>query len=171
MVATVEWKVYTAGGTEHPSSGSATNLNLMAVDAYDSTGTEYAQHPIPVPETGTNYSFERWVRLRFDGTFNRIENIKLWMDSWTKSDPNLEIYGGVTENFRDPINTQSDIATQPSSQWDSINEAFDITPSGGAITSAPGYTKYFVMQLAVPSTVTTPGNIGTVVIKVQYDES
>lgn len=170
MVATAEWKVYTAGGTEHPASGSASNVNVMAIDAYDDTGTVYAQHPIPVPETGTNYSYERWMRLKFDGTFNQIDNIKFWMESWVKSDPNLEINGGVTENFTDPVNTASAVATSPSADWTGVANAMDITPTGG-INSAPGYSKYFVMQLVVPSTVTTPGNIGTVVVKVQYDES
>jgi len=170
MAATVEWKVYTAGGTENPSSGSASNLNLMSIDAYDSDGTQYTQYPIAVPQSGTNYSYERWVRLKFSGTFNQIDNIKLWLDSWSKSDSNLELYGGVTDTFSDPVNTQSSVATTPSANWTGVSNAFDITPSGG-ITSSPGYSKYFVMQLAVPSTVTTPGDVGTMVIKVQYDES
>ena len=170
MVATVEWKVYTAGGVENPSSGSATNLNLMSVDAYDATGTDYTQYPIAVPETGTAYSYERWVRLKFSDTFNQIDNIKIWLDSWTKSDPNLELYAGVTDTFSDPVNTQSTVATIPSANWTGVTNALDITPTGG-ITTSPGYTKYFVMQLAVPSTVTTPGDVGTMVIKVQYDES
>ena len=170
MVAVAEWKIYTSGGAEHPSSGSASNINLLAQDIYDSTGTEYTQNPIPVPETGTNYSFERWIRIRYDGAFNLVENIKMWLESWTPSDSNLDIKAGVTETFSDPVNTASSVATNTSADWTGVANALDLTPSGG-ITSSPGYSKYFVMQLVVPSTVTIPGNMGTAIVKIQYDES
>lgn len=171
MVATAEWKVYTGSvGTENPSTGSATNINLMAIDAYDASGTDYTNYPIAVPASGTNYSYERWVRIKFSGTFNNINNIKAWLDSWNKSDPNLELYAGVTDTYSTPVNTRSTIATTPSANWTGLANALDLTPTGG-ITASPGYSKYLVLQLAVPSTVTTPGDVGTIVVKVQYDES
>ena len=172
MAATVELKIYTgdAPGTENPSDGDASNWNLMNIDDYDDTGTDYQDHPIPVPESGTNYSYERWMRLKFSGTFNKIENIKAWHSAGTLSDPNLDLLAGVTDTYSTPTNSASSIATTTLADWDSEDEALDLTPSGG-ITSSPGYSKYLVVQLKVPSTVTTPGDIGTQTITFQYDES
>jgi len=172
MTATCEVKVYTGtdAGTENPTSGDADNMNLMSADSYDSDGTQYQSYPISVPDSGTNYSYERWVRLKFSNTFNKIENIKAWKSSGTLSDSNLDIKAGTTTTGATPTNSQSTIATTSLTSWDSESEALDLTPSGG-ITSSPGYSKYLVMQLVVPSTVTTPGDVGTIVVTFRYDES
>ena len=172
MAATVELKIYTGtnAGTENPASGDATNWNLMSTDAYDSTGTDYQTNRIQVPSSGTNYSYERWMRLRFSGTFNLIDNIKAWHSAGTLSDANLDLLAGVTDTGATPTDSQSSVATTTLTGWDSEGEALDLTPSGG-ISSSPGYSKYLVVQLEVPSTVTTPGDIGTQTITFQYDES
>ena len=172
MAATVELKIYTGtdAGTESPSSGDASNWNLMSTDAYDSSGTDYQTNKIQVPDSGTNYSYERWMKLKFSGTFNKIENIKAWHSAGSLSDGNLDLKAGVTDTGATPVNTASSVATTTLTSWDAEGEAFDLTPSGG-ITSSPGYSKYLVTQLVVPSTVTTPGDIGSQTITFQYDES
>lgn len=45
------------------------------------------------------------------------------------------------------------------------------TSTGNTIISASNWTDWIVLQLEVPQTVTTPGNIGTLTWKIQYDES
>lgn len=172
MTATCEVKVYTGtdAGTENPTTGDADNLNLMNADEYDSDGTLYTQHPIAVPSSGTNYSYERWAKLKFSDTFNKIENIKVWKSAGTLSDANLDILAGVTDTGATPTNSASTIATTTLTSWDEESEALDLTPSGG-ITSSPGYSKYLVLQLKVPDTVTTPGDIGTITLTFKYDES
>jgi len=171
MAATVELKIYTGtnAATENPSSGDATNWNLMSIDAYDSTGTDYQSNPITVPDTGTAYSYERWMRLYFSGTFNLIDNIKVWHSAGTLSDSNLDLLAGVTTTAATPINTVSSVATTTLTSWDSETEALDLTPTGG-ISASSGYSKYLVVQLSVPSTVTTAGDIGTQTLTFQYDE-
>ena len=168
MAATFEWKVYTGtdAGTENPATGSADHANFHNDDSYG-TATDYQSKPITVPDTGTAYSFERWLRGRFSGTFNKIDNIKFWKSAGTLSDPNLSIKAGVTDTGVTPVDTASTIATAdiPTTE----GTALDATPSGG-ITSSPGYSKYIVMQLNVPSTVTTPGDIGSQTMTMQYDE-
>lgn len=170
MVATVQMKVCTGtnAGTESPA-GDASNWNLMSTDAYDSTGTGYQTSRITVPPTGTSYSYERWLRLQFSGTFNLIENIKVWHSAGTLSDAALDLLAGVSILGVTPTNAASSIATTVLTSWDVEGEALDITPSGG-ITSAGG-TKYLVAQLKVPSTVVTPGDIGTHTITFSYEES
>ena len=131
LTATVELKIYTGtdAGTENPSSGDASNWNLMSADEYDSTGTMYQDYPIQVPSSGTSYSYERWMRLRFSGTFNKIENIKVWHSAGTLSDANLDLRAGVTDTAATPTNSESTIATTTLTSWDSESEALDLTPS------------------------------------------
>lgn len=170
MAATCNLKVCTGASAGTESAGDATNWNLMSSDAYDSTGTLYQINKIAVPSTGTNYSFERWLRLEFTGTFNEIENVKGWKSSGTLSDAALDLLAGETDTGVTPIDTVSSIATTTVTGWDSEGEAIDITPSGG-IDTFGDKTDYLVVQLKVPNTVTTPGDIGTQTITFSYDES
>lgn len=169
MAAGTNLKIYTGtdAGTEQPT-GDASNWNLMAIDDYDDTGSLYADNPITVPDSGTNYSFERWMKVEFTGTFNLIENVKVWKSSGTFSDSNLALYAGTTATGTTPTNSDSTIAT--TSMPTSEGGAIDITPST-AIDTDGDKTDFFVVQLDVPDTVTTPGDIGTQTLTFQYDES
>jgi len=171
MAATALFKIWTGtdAGTMSPATtGDGDNWNLMNSDEYDSTGTGYQSSPITVPAEGTAYSYERWVSVRFDGTFNAIENVKAWKSAGDYSDVNLSIKAGETDTGATPVNTASSIAdtTIPTSE----GSAIDITPSGG-IEDSEDFTDYLVMQLNVPSTVTTPGDIGSQTLTISYDES
>ena len=169
MVATFEWKVWTgsAAGTENPGSGSATHLNFHNDDTYG-TSTDYQTKQIVVPASGTSYSYERWLSGRWSGTFNLIDNILYWKSAGTLSDVNLAINAGEAAAGVTPVVIASTIATSavPTTE----GTAIDVTPST-PITSSPGYSDFVVMQLNVPSTVTTPGDIGVQTFTMQYDES
>lgn len=169
MVATFEWKVYTStgAGTENPTTGSATHLNFHNDDTYG-TSTDYQTKQIVVPASGTSYSYERWLSGRWSGVFNLIENILYWKSAGTLSDANLTINAGETDTGVTPVVTASLIAISavPTTE----GTAIDVTPAT-AITADPGYSDFVVMQLQVPSTVTTPGDIGVQTFTMQYDES
>lgn len=156
----------TNAGTE--STGDASNWNLMSIDAYDSTGTDYQSNPITVPSSGDNYSYEKALRVEFTGTFNAINNVLVWKSSGTLSDAALVLNAGKTATGTTPINTVSTIATA-TIPIDS-GTAIDITPSAG-IANDGDETDYLYVQLDVPNTVTTPGDIGTQTLTIQYDES
>lgn len=168
MAATHEWKIqYGASpGTEYPAEGSATNCNYMNVDDADETGSEYQTNSIPVPPTGTNYSYERYMRAKFSGVFNQIDNMKIWHESGTLSDENLDLCAGAAADYTTPVNTDSAIATTALDGWDTEGEALDINNT----LTEEGYSKYLVQQVDVPSTVTTPGDISAQTIKMKYDE-
>lgn len=169
MAATFEWKIQhgSSPGTEWPASGSAGNCNYMNVDGVDETGTGYQEKSIPPPASGTNYSYERYMRAKFSGTFNQIDNMKIWHDAGTLSDTNLDLCAGVATSYATPVNTDSAIATTTLPGWDTEGEALDITN----ILTSEGYSKYLVQQLDVPSTVTEPADIGAQTIKISYDET
>ncbi|MFA5158084.1 MAG: hypothetical protein WC451_02765 [Patescibacteria group bacterium] len=162
-----EFKVYTgaSGATESPTGG-ATNINLMNTDAYDTTGSMFQTSLIPIPVSGTSYSYERIFRLKVTGIFNLIDNIKVWKSTGDLSDSHLVIAAAVSTTASTPVKTASAIATTTIPVTEGT--ALDATPSGG-ITASPGYTKYVYLQLQVPTTVTVFGQVGVHTIAVQYD--
>jgi len=170
MAATMELKIYYGvdAGTEAPA-GNATNWNLMSTDAYDSTGVAYQTNKPQVPASGTNYSYERWFRLKFSGVFNAIDNMAFWHSAGSLSDANLDLKAGSTTVAATPVNTVSSIATTTLTGWDT--EAEEIALNNGGDLTAAGYSDYGVIQLVLPSTVTTPGDIGTQTISMEWDES
>lgn len=157
----------TNAATESPV-GDASNWNLMSTDAYDSTGTDYQAAPITVPGSGTSYSYERVMRVEFTGTFNAITNVLVWKSAGTLSDVNLALFVGESATGVTPVNTDSTIAT--TAMPTTSGSAIDITPAAG-ISSDGDKTDYLYVQLDVPSTVTTPGDIGSQTLTFQYDES
>jgi hypothetical protein len=139
----------------------------MSIDAVD-TGTDYQTNKLQAPGSGTNYSYERWLRFVFTGTFNLIDNIKCWKSAGTLSDVNLTIKAGETTTGATPVDTASSIATStlPTTE----GAAIDITPTNPIDTSGEK-TDYLVLQLNIPSTVTTPGDISSQTLSIRYDES
>lgn len=174
MTATFEWHIITTSlETVNPAiGGSATNWNLMSTDAYDSSTTDYQNNvnKLKVSDSGTNYSYERWIRGYFRGSATAITNVKIYRSAGTLSDSNLVLNGGETDTFATPVKTASSIATTASTSWDTLAEAFDITPAAG-ITSLPAWSDYFVIQMAIPDTVNTLGEMGTITLTLQYDET
>ncbi len=169
MAAGHNLKIYTgaSAGTEAPV-GDATNWNLMSTDAYDSTGSDYQANPIVVPAAGTSYSYERWMKVEFTGVFNAITNVKTWKSAGTLSDAALLLFVGETATGVTPVSTDS--ATATTAMPITEGTAIDITPAGG-IANTGDKTDFLVVQLDVPSTVVTPGDIGTITQTFQYDES
>lgn len=169
MAATVELKVYTgsSAGTEQPA-GDATNWNLQSVDAYDATGTDYQTNKITVPPSGSAYSYERWLRLKYTGVFNSITNVLAWLSAGALSDPALILTAGVNASGVTPVVTNSAIAVSPIPTTE--GGALDITPAGG-ISVSGDFTDYLVVQLEAPSTVVTAGDISAQTLTFQYDES
>lgn len=163
MAATSEIKVYT--GTNLVTSNVAANMNFLSSDIYStSAATEY---PINVPQSGTGYSFERVLAMDFSGVFNSITNIKAWKSAGSYSDVALSLKAGTTEATFSPVQTASSYAT--ANIPTDVGTALDLTPT--TPLTAPGISKYIVMQLDVPSTVSTLGTIGTQTLTVQFDES
>jgi hypothetical protein len=71
MVATFSWVEYnlTAGDT-----GVPTNLNLGSTNARNLAPSTY-------PITAGTYSYSKWVRANYSGSFTRIDNLQFWMSA------------------------------------------------------------------------------------------
>ena len=169
MAATCQLKIYTgaSAATETPAADAA-NWNMMLSDAYNANSTMYQTYPITVDTNATAYSFERWMKLKFTGTFNKIENVKAYKSAGSLSDAALAINAGETATGATPTASASTKATAaiPTAS----GSAIDITPVAG-ISSSGDKTDFLVAQLSVPTTVTTPGDIGSQTLTFTYDES
>jgi hypothetical protein len=160
----------TDAGTLTASGSDADNLNLLNDDSVDTDGNAYKSKPIAVLSSGTAYSYERWAKLEFKGTFNAITAVKFYKSAGTLSDSGLDVMAGTTATGATPVNTASSVATTTLTSWDAVGEAIDITPSGG-ITSDGDMTDFMVFQLSAADTTTTPGDIGTLTVTFTYNVS
>lgn len=79
-------------------------------------------NPLVVPASGSDWSFEKWLRLNLGGTFTQITNLKFYTDG--------------TSGFGTGVNT-----------WAKAVAAF-ATPAQG--TASTGYTDAFTYTSAAP---------------------
>lgn len=170
LVATVEVKVYTSTNAATESSGDTTKPNLLNTDVNDSTGIVYHTSRVSRNPSSTGFSYERWIRLKFSGSFSTVSNVKAYLSAGSLADSSLDIKAGTTDTGVTPVNTVSSVATTTRASWDSVGEAIDITPSAG-ISSSPDFSDYLVIQLVTPDGVTEPGDIGLQTITFSYDET
>lgn len=71
MVATFSWVEY---NTQSTDTGVPTNLNLGSTNVRNLAPSTY-------PITAGTYSFSKWVRGLWTGSFTRIDNIQFWMSA------------------------------------------------------------------------------------------
>ena len=166
MTATVTFYDYTStGGNTETQLASGPFTSLMTSDSHDS-GTTYQSNPITVPGSSNAYSYERIIAAKWTSTYNTISAVLFWKSAGSLSDAALIINAGTSASRATPVITASSVAT--SAIPTSSGTALSVTVTG----STPNTVSYYIyMQLVVPSTVTTPGDIGTQTCTLQYDES
>lgn len=167
MAATFGWTQANGAGETLTDLGVSGNLfNFKKVD--DATAANYSSNPI---DAGDN-SYEVWLKAKFTGTFNTIENIQFWRSTNFSPSTGLGISwadGGVSA-YTQPVSANSSIATTsvPTSDPGSANVSI-----GGNITgnlSASGYTDYIVLQLDT-TTAAAAGDTSLATFTLNYDES
>ena len=165
MVATFELSE-SNGATETVTDG-ITNLNYGSTDAPN-------LDPATYPITAGQNSYEKWVRCHFTGTFNKIDNIRIWMSAGTLVTgesilTNLTTSGYTAATYATPTTSTSTVATNamPTSEPSSANLGI-----GGSLTgslTAAGYSDYWVSQTQT-TTAASPGDTNTKTFTIKYDE-
>jgi hypothetical protein len=121
-------------------------------------------------------SFEKWNKMSFTGTFNTVDNLKIWKNSGAyvtgeSIDTNAResSYGGA-ETYTTPTQTTSIVATQPMPETEPSGPNLGIGGSlSGQLTGA-GDSDYLVTQLQ--TTVSTPaGDVNQKQFTYQWDET
>jgi hypothetical protein len=133
----------------------------------DAIAANYSTYPV----TAGQKSYEVWLRAKFTGVFNRVDNVQFWRST------NFSPATGLATNWAP--STPSAYATPVSG----TNKAVSGVPSAdpgtanvrcrGGLTSglvASGYTDYIVLQLATTSAAPA-GDTSLAIFTMNYDES
>jgi len=167
MAATFGWtQQYGASPGSASDLGISGNLfNFKNKD--DATAANYSTYPI----TAGNKSFEVWLKAKFTGTFNKIENIQFWRSTNFSPATGLSLMwgpGGVSA-YATPVSAVAKaVSAIATSDPGSANVSI-----GGNITgnlAASGYTDYAVVQL-VTTSAAAAGDTSLAIFTLNYDES
>jgi hypothetical protein len=168
MAATVELRSYHgADGSETGSDVNGSSIRFKMAD----NDTVDANDPIPVPPTGTTYSWLKNLQLYATATpANTINNLKFYTDGSNGYGTGVGLVAKTSSSYVDPVaneDTQlggaTDAFTYTSGSPLSITGSLS-NPSTGAI----GH--FVVLQMTVGSTA-TQGPTGSESLTISWDES
>jgi len=169
MAATFAFIEYnaTAGDTTDITAG---NLNLGSNNSANLAPSTY-------PITAGTYSYSKWFRGYWSGTFTRIENLQLWMSSSgtgyvsgesLKCSASTATYGGTTTFTTPTTNLDAKASVvMPTADPGAANLGF--TGSLSASLTATGYSDFIVIQASITSAASA-GATQTKQFRLQYDE-
>jgi len=160
MVASFGWVEYLTNATD---TDTPTNLNLGSTVAVDLAPSTY-------PITAGTYSYEKWIRGYWSGSFTRIENLKFWMSGTGPYVTGETIaWTGQATQYDTPTTSVSDYADTavPTSEPGSANVSIGGTTSGSL--TASGYSDFMVVQASI-TTAASAGAVNQKTFTLQYDE-
>ena len=171
MAAVFSWVEYnaTAGDSSVP-----TNLNLGSVNTKDLAPSTY-------PITAGTYSYSKWIKGMWTGSFTRIDNIQFWMSAsgtgyvtgeTLKCNATTASYGG-TSTYATPTTSadaQASIA-MPTADPAAANIGIGGSLTGSIVTSAAGSntSDFIVIQASITSSAVA-GSVQQKTFTLQYDE-
>lgn len=147
---------------------NVSNLNVGSTSTYELVPASY-------PITAGTHSYEKWVKMRFVGISNKVNNLQTWISAGTldaqadlKTNARTSSYGGA-ETYTTPVNTASTKATQDYPEADPGAANLGI---GGALAgelTSDGSSDYLIFQYQ--TTGSHPGgNITQLTLTFQWDE-
>lgn len=166
MVATFSWVEYNANATD---TSVPTNLNFGSTNAADLAPSTY-------PITAGTYSYEKWVRGYWGGTFTRIENVQFWKSAGAyvtgesiKCNATTTSYTATTTYVAPTTDasTVSDMQAIPTADPGTAN--MGITAALAGSLTAAGYSDFIVLQTSV-TTGASAGAVNQKTFTLQYDE-
>lgn len=138
---------------------------LLPVDSATANKTAY---PMTVPDSGTRYSYEVWIRLRCDlAPSDRVENFLVWyVSGMPGSGYTLTVNSDVVNTYAAPTNFQSTKGTRV--DFTTKNAEENSIALNGMLQNVGEYTSWLVFQLEIVSTAPTGSYEVDYII--QYDE-
>jgi hypothetical protein len=154
-----------------PTTAAVTGLAFCTSDVWN-PGTNY---PIPLPPSGSNYSFTKVVYLNAVTTPDTlIDNVVVYSDGTNSLGTGVSMYIGTSEDYQRSTGLDA-VSGDPSSI--AVSNIFDYTDStpleiGGSLSNPDTgrVSDYIYIQLVVSSTASA-GNVGSETIVIGYDES
>jgi hypothetical protein len=135
----------------------------------DSATASKTTNPITLPEAGTKYSYEVWIRCRCDlAPETKCENFKSWYDSGMPvSGYVVTVNSDAVSVYAAPVDVQSSQGTRVN--FTTKNSEVDSIDLTGDLENVGDYTSYLVFQLEI-SSLAAIGSFGADYL-IQYDES
>lgn len=152
---------YGTSGSQTTADTTAINLLSTNTASGSDTTTNTAAAPITIPAASNAYSYERYIRGHWTGTFTSISSVTFWKKSGTLgTGVTINAASKGNQTYATPVNTASSIAT-----------AAIPTTQGAGLTPAysTAFSDYVVLQLVVASTASS-GNIGTITYTFGWNE-
>lgn len=147
-----------------------TNVNMGSNDSPNLTPATY-------PITAGNNGFEKWLKMRFTGTANKVNNLKVWMSGGVPLDAEADMdtnarestYGGA-ETYAQPTASTSTVATEVMPETEPAGANLGISGAlAGEWTTFPNSSDYLIMQYQ--TTASHPaGDISQITTTFQWDE-
>jgi len=159
MAATFAWVEYLETST---TTATPTNLNMGSTVAANLSPSTY-------PITAGNYSYEKWIKVNFSGSFTRIENIKFWKSAGDYVTGEVINFTGQVTSYATPTDSASSYATSavPTSEPGSANVGIGGSLSGSL--TAAGSSDFIVLQASISSSASS-GAVNTKTFTLSYDE-
>ena len=163
MAATFTWSQSNGAGETVTDLGSSGNLfNFKNAD--DATPANYSSNPI----TAGNNSYSVYLRGKFTGTFNNIDNLQFWLSTDFSPNTGLSVvFNGNNVSYATPSASDTGDSAVPTSDPGTANVSI-----GGALTgdlTGTGYSDYIRLQLQ--TTVSAgAGDTSLATFTLQYDE-
>jgi hypothetical protein len=145
MAATVQIIEKTgAGGT--PTDKTSGTVRFKNAD----NATVDLVNPMVVPPSGTDYSFEKWLRFNVSGgTYTQITNVKAYSDGSNGMGTGVGLYAKAVTSFATPAEATS---TAGYTDFFSYTSGSALTLGAGPYTSTGEKADHLVMMCTVAST-------------------
>lgn len=166
MAATFNWYQYNGANTAETSLGTGGNLvNFSAIDTAGTVG--YDTNPI----TAGNQSMSVYLKGKWGGTFNKIENLQFWRSTDFSPNTGLSLYwkANGTTAYAAPSTATSVAADAVATSDPGAENVYIGGATGGSLTAAGG-SDYIVLQLRT-TTAAAAGDTSLAEFTIQYDES
>ena len=171
MAATTTWYEQNGSATGSPAHGTESTISSCDWKSVDDSTTSRASAPVLA---GSN-SYNKFIYLKFTGTFNQISAVKFAHTAGTLG-TGISLKSKITSTYTTPATTALGSATDITSTT-AIGSGASVLlsttgPNGSTSASQTStcYTQYIVTQVQTTSAANA-GDSGTVTLTVQYNEN
>lgn len=150
-----------AGGT--PTDKTSGTIRFKNAD----NATVDTSNPMVKPASGTDYSFEKWLRFNVSaGTYTEITNVKAYSDGTSGMGTGVAVWAKAVATFATPAEAT---ATTGYTDFFSYTSGAALTLGAGPFTSTGEKGDHLVMMMAVADTA-SGGVTASETLTVAWDE-
>lgn len=172
MAATTTWYEQNGTAAGSPAAGTESTISSCDWKSVDDSTTSRASAPVLA---GAN-SYNKFIYLKFSGTFNQISAVKFAHTSGTLG-TGISLMGKITSTYTTPSTSALASATDITSTTAVGSGASVLLATTGPNGANPAasqtsqcYTQYIVTQVQTTASASA-GDSGSVTLTVQYNEN